>query len=162
MSSSKSKRPHLGRGLESLLGPINLNPSAKKEDSSSPDISKFPVDKELSMSKSDLPISDLCANPFQPRQFWNDEDLRDLSESIKQNGVIQPILVRPTIGGGYEIIAGERRFRAAQMAGLTIVPVLIRQATDEQMLELALVENIHRSDLNPIERARAYQNYLNS
>jgi ParB family chromosome partitioning protein len=160
MSSSKSKRPHLGRGLEALLGPINLNPSQQEQDSIGPDIPKYAVDKELSKSKSELALSDLHPNPFQPRQFWNDEDLKDLAESIKHNGIIQPILVRPTAEGRYQIIAGERRFRAAQMAGLSTVPVMIRHATDEQMLELALVENIHRTDLNPIERANAYKNYL--
>jgi ParB family chromosome partitioning protein len=160
MSSSKSKRPHLGRGLEALLGPINLNPTQQELDAVGPDLSNYPFDKELSKAKSELALSDLHPNPFQPRQFWNDEDLKDLAESIRHNGIIQPILVRPAAEGRYEIIAGERRFRAAQMAGLTTVPVLIRQATDEQMLELALVENIHRTDLNPIERANAYKNYL--
>lgn len=162
MSSSKSKRPHLGRGLESLLGPINLSPSITEQDTSGLDTPKYQPDKELEKSKSELPLSELRPNPFQPRQFWNDEDLHDLAESIKQNGIIQPILVRPAAEGRYEIIAGERRFRAAQLAGLSSVPVLIRQATDEQMLELALVENIHRTDLNPIERANAYKNYLHS
>lgn len=160
MSRSKSKRPHLGRGLEALLGPINLNPSTVDPDSTGPDTSKYPLDKELSKSKSELSVNDLRPNPFQPRQFWNDDDLRDLAESIRHNGIVQPILVRPATEGHYEIIAGERRFRAAQIVGLTTVPVLIRPATDEQMLELALVENIHRSDLNPIERGNAYKNYL--
>lgn len=162
MSSSKSKRPHLGRGLEALLGPINLNPTTKEQDDSYPEISKYPIDRDLSKLKSELSISNLRPNPFQPRKFWNDGDLHDLSESIKQNGVIQPILVRPAEEEKYEIIAGERRCRAAQLAGLITIPVLIRQATDEQMLELALVENIHRADLNPIERANAYKNYLQS
>lgn len=162
MSSSKSKRPHLGRGLEALLGPINLNPSTEDLDTALPETSKYTLDKELSKSKSELPLSELHPNPFQPRQFWNDDDLRDLAESIRHNGIVQPILVRPTAGGHFEIIAGERRFRAAQMVGLTTVPVLIRKATDEQMLELALVENIHRTDLNPIERANAYKNYLHT
>ena len=160
MSSSKSKRPHLGRGLEALLGPINLESPTKETDIASPDISKYPIDKELDASRGELPLADLIPNPFQPRQFWNDEDLKDLAESIKHNGVIQPILVRPVSQGQYEIIAGERRFRAARLAGLETVPVLIRKATDEQMLELALVENIHRTDLNPVERAVAYKKYL--
>lgn len=160
MSSSKSKRPHLGRGLEALLGPINLNPSSHIQDTAGPVDSKYPLDKDLHNAKSELPLTDLHPNPFQPRQVWNEEQLRDLAESIKHNGVIQPILVRPASAGRYEIIAGERRFRAAQLAGLATVPVFIRQATDEQMLELALVENIHRTDLNPIERAAAYKNYL--
>ena len=162
MSSQKNKRPHLGRGLEALLGPINLNSQVKQPETNGQEQNKYPIDKELYKSKSELSISDLRPNPFQPRQFWNESDLHDLAESIKHNGVIQPILVRPSLEGGHEIIAGERRFRAAQMAGLNTVPVLIRNATDEQMLELALVENIHRADLNPIERAKAYRKYLDS
>ena len=162
MSSKKNKKPHLGRGLEALLGPINLNPSETINDPPGPELHKYPLDKDLKDSLSRIPLSDLLPNPFQPRQVWNDQDLHDLSDSIKHNGVIQPILVRPVIDGKYEIIAGERRFRAAQLAGLSEVPVFIRQATDEEMLELALVENIHRADLNPIERAKAYQNFINS
>jgi len=160
MSGSKSKRPHLGRGLDALLGPINLSPLPKEQDQIAQNLHNYNEDRKLEKAKATLSTADLCPNPFQPRQFWNEEDLKDLAESIKHNGVIQPILVRQTTEGRFEVIAGERRLRAAQMVGLTEVPVLVRQATDEQMLELALVENIHRSDLNPIERANAYQNYL--
>jgi ParB family chromosome partitioning protein len=91
---------------------------------------------------------------------WNEEELNELAESIRQNGILQPVVVRPVADDRYEIIAGERRFRAAQLAGLSDIPVMIRQANDRQMLELALVENIHRADLNPVERAMAYQNYI--
>jgi ParB family chromosome partitioning protein len=92
---------------------------------------------------------------------WNEQELAELADSIRANGVIQPIIVRPA-GQGYQLIAGERRFRAARLASLTTIPALVRAATDEQLLEWALVENIHRTDLNPIERAKAYQNYLNT
>ncbi len=160
MSSSKPKKPHLGRGLEALLGPITSNLSEPESDTVPKNDYNFPKDKELEKSKAELPLSAIRPNPYQPRQFWNANELKDLAESIRQNGIIQPILVRPSREGTYEIIAGERRFRAAQMAGLTTVPVMIRAATDEQMLELALVENIHRTDLNPIERAKAYKNYI--
>jgi ParB family chromosome partitioning protein len=162
MSSGKAKRPHLGRGLEALLGPITVVPSEQEQVPVVRDEHKYPQDKELEKSKSELPLSSIRPNPYQPRQFWDENELKELAESIRQNGVIQPILVRPAGDGQYEIIAGERRFRAAQIAGLSAIPVLIRQATEEQMLELALVENIHRADLNPIERAQAYQKYIQS
>lgn len=162
MSSGKAKKPHLGRGLEALLGPITVGPSEQEQVPVVRDEHKYPRDKELEKSKSELPLSSIRPNPYQPRQFWDENELKELAESIRQNGVIQPILVRPAGDGQYEIIAGERRFRAAQIAGLSAIPVLIRQATEEQMLELALVENIHRADLNPIERAQAYQKYIQS
>ena len=154
----KVKKPHLGRGLEALMAPI----TKLKTDSAEKDHKvEFPPDTKLELAKSELPITQIRPNPFQPRTTWNEEKLLGLCESIKTNGIIQPIIVRKT-GDGYQIIAGERRFRAAGMAGLETVPVLVRNATDEEMLELALVENIHRADLNPIERAEAYQNFINS
>ena len=158
----KAKKPHLGRGLEALLGPINLNNTAGSSQSSLAELPKYPPDKELRNARSELELTCLRANPFQPRQVWNEEELLELAESIKSNGIIQPILVRPSSSQDYEIIAGERRFRAARIAGLNKIPVLIREATDEQMMELALVENIHRTDLNPIERANAYRHYLDT
>jgi len=154
--TKKIKKPHLGRGLEALMGPVT-----KLKGDASDKAVNFPPDVKLELAKSELPITQIRANPYQPRTSWNQEQLQELCESIKTNGIIQPIIVRKN-AGGYEIIAGERRFRAAAMAGLQTVPVLVRQATDEEMLELALVENIHRTDLNPIERAKAYLNFINS
>lgn len=119
----------------------------------------FPPDKELRSSLQEIDIEAISPNPYQARTTWNEQELADLAESIKANGIIQPIVVR-RMGPGYQLIAGERRFRAARLASLTTIPALVRQATDEELLELALVENIHRTDLNPIERARAYQNYV--
>jgi ParB family chromosome partitioning protein len=92
---------------------------------------------------------------------WNQQELAELAESIKISGVLQPVLVRP-IGARFEIIAGERRLRAARIATLKTIPAMVRPATDEQMLELALIENIHRTNLNPMERAQAYHNYISS
>jgi ParB family chromosome partitioning protein len=106
-----------------------------------------------------LSVDQISANPYQARTSWNPEDLQELAESIKANGVIQPIIVRP-FQGGFQLIAGERRFRAAQMVGLMKIPAVVRDVTDEQLFEWSLVENIHRRDLNAIERARAYQRYL--
>jgi ParB family chromosome partitioning protein len=158
----KIKRPHLGRGLEALLGSVSF-PSSFSEETAVVNETKpnFPPDNEVEKNKGELQISMIVPNPFQPRTDWNEESLKDLAQSIRSNGILQPIIVRPA-GEHYEIIAGERRYRAAQLAGLSVVPVVVRQATDQQMLELALVENIHRSDLNPIERATAYQNYIST
>lgn len=158
----KGKPKHLGRGLQSLIGPITVSSAEADQLLSNPSAaSNFPPDQELRDSLHELSIDSVSPNPYQARTAWNEQELEELSASIKANGIIQPILVRPT-ASGYEIIAGERRFRATQMASLTTIPALVRTATDEQMLEWSLVENIHRADLNPIERARAYQNYLNS
>lgn len=104
-----------------------------------------------------VPVDSITANPFQPRQKFGDGDLAQLTESIRTNGFVQPIVVRKKEKGGYQIVAGERRWRAAKRLNMTSVPVLIRDATDEQMVELALVENIQREDLNPIDRAKAYR-----
>jgi len=163
MVNKKREKPkHLGRGLASLLGPITLEPDETQQllsDFVTP--VNFPPDKELQDSLREISIDAIFPNPYQPRTVWNQQELADLAESIRTRGVIQPIIVRPA-GTGFELIAGERRFRAAKLASLTTIPALIRQASDEQMLELSLIENIHRADLNPIERAKAYQNYLST
>ncbi|MBA4541925.1 MULTISPECIES: ParB/RepB/Spo0J family partition protein [Thermoactinomyces] len=104
-------------------------------------------------------ITDLRPNPYQPRKHFDDELLQELTESIKQHGIVQPLVVRKSIRG-YEIVAGERRFRAAKAAGLTKVPVVVREFTDDQMMEIALVENLQREDLNPMEVAHAYQKLM--
>jgi ParB family chromosome partitioning protein len=165
MSSEKKEKPrHLGRGLEAIFSPIIFGP-AEAEPTSGETLpvvtSNFPPDKELRASLKEISVDAISPNPYQARTVWNEQELKDLAESIKANGVLQPIIVRP-LGPGYQLIAGERRFRAAQLASLTTIPALVRQATDEQMLEWALVENIHRTNLNPIERAKAYQNYIST
>ena len=163
MAAAKKEKPkHLGRGLASLIGPINMGdidsgagiPIQISEH-------KYPADKELGKSLCEIKLSRIRPNPYQPRSSWNDQELMDLSASISANGVIQPVLLRKS-GNDYELIAGERRFRAAEMASLETIPAIVRKASDAELLELALVENIHRSDLNPLERSKAYQNYLNS
>ncbi|MEP0843238.1 MAG: ParB/RepB/Spo0J family partition protein [Phycisphaerae bacterium] len=106
-----------------------------------------------------IPVDQLRPNPFQPRRDIPPAQLRSLAESIRQSGIIQPLAVRPISERVYEIIAGERRWRAAQLAGLSSVPVTIRAADDQQMLEMALIENIYREDLNAIDRAMAYRRY---
>lgn len=161
--SKKAKRSHLGRGLEALLGSASSAPVSPASDSfkqdSKEEASAFSPDTRMQISQLEIPLSVIKANPYQPRTVWKEEELNELTRSIRENGVIQPIIVRK-IGDKYEIIAGERRFRAAMQAGLSAIPALVRAATDEEMLELALVENIHRSDLNAIERAKAYQRFI--
>lgn len=107
----------------------------------------------------EIPIKDLRPNPYQPRKEFREEALEELKQSILEHGVIQPILVRKSIKG-YDIIAGERRFRAAQLAGLTTIPAVERKFTDQQMMEVALIENLQREDLNPLEIAEAYQKIM--
>ncbi len=107
----------------------------------------------------DLPIEAIAPNPQQPRKDFNDKSLRDLSASMSQSGVLQPVVVR-RLGNGYQLIVGERRWRAAKLAGLTRIPAVVREASDAQSLELALVENLLREDLNPIEEAEGYQRLL--
>lgn len=104
-------------------------------------------------------INELKPNMFQPRKDFDEETISELASSIKEKGILQPLVVR-TISGGYEIIAGERRWRAAQRAGITRVPIIIKEATDREVLELALIENLQREDLNPIEEAVAYQQLI--
>jgi ParB family chromosome partitioning protein len=136
------KRPKgLGRGLDALLG----SDAAVATPPGSPQA---------------LPLSKLRAGKYQPRTRMNPESLAELAESIKAQGVMQPILVRPVDSGLYEIIAGERRFRASQMAGLTEVPVLVKAVPDEAALAMALIENIQREDLNPLEEAQGVQRLI--
>lgn len=163
MNQIKKEKPkHLGRGLESLLGPITSIVSDEKIqipiEASRPN---FPPDKELDKSLREINIDTILANPYQPRTSWDQQELEELAESIRLKGLIQPIVVRPA-GANFELIAGERRLRAARIAGLTAIPAMVRAATDQELLELALIENINRTDLNPIERAKAYQNYINT
>ncbi len=162
MLSGKGAKPrHLGRGLESLLGPMPASDvSAPKDTPETPPAPNFPPDKERDEALRELPLESIGPNPYQARTVWNEEDLAELTESIRANGIIQPIIVRP-FQGRYQLIAGERRFRAAQLAALPAIPALVRAVTDEQLFEWSLVENIHRRDLNAIERAKAYQRYLN-
>ncbi len=161
MAIGKGEKPrHLGRGLESLLGPITADLQAIGQSPPSHQESlTLPIDNTLHDSLLQLSLTAITPNPYQARTVWNEEDLVELSDSIRANGVIQPIIVRP-FQGSYQLIAGERRYRAAQMASLTTIPALVRSVTDEQLFEWSLVENIHRRDLNAIERAKAYQRYV--
>ena len=131
----------LGRGLSSIL----------------PDTKEFEVNNTVAAAISTIPLGKIVANPFQPRKEFDKEALDELAQSIRQQGVITPVTVRKMPDGTYQLIAGERRFRASQLAGLKEIPAYVRVATDNQMMEMALVENIQRENLNAIEVALAYK-----
>jgi ParB family chromosome partitioning protein len=126
------------------------------------DSDKKPPTKLSDRSGQSLPVEFLAPSPFQPRRIFNEDDISELTASVRERGVLQPILVRPnpTQQNHYEIVAGERRWRAAQAARLHEVPVIIRDLSDEGVLEIALVENIQRADLNPLEEASGYQRLI--
>lgn len=107
-----------------------------------------------------LKISELEPNREQPRREFDEKSMAELADSISQHGVLQPLLVRPLFGGGYQIVAGERRWRAARMAGLSEVPAMVREMSDSEVMELALIENLQREDLTPLEESRGYQTLM--
>ncbi len=150
----------LGRGLDALLGDIGLQSGASPHKAPYEGQADSPLGVAQSRRLQTLPIEFLKANPNQPRRHFNKADLEDLAESIKARGLLQPILVRPLGPDLYEIVAGERRWRASQLAMVPDVPVIIRQLSDEAAAEIALIENVQRVDLNPIEEAAAYQRLI--
>ena len=145
----------LGRGLSALMGEIQAEPAAPAEPAAGP----VPPRGEVQ-----LPIEIVRPNPNQPRRHFSTEAMADLAASIREKGILQPLIVRenPKDSGTYEIVAGERRWRAAQMAQLHRVPALIRDFTDTEVLEVAIIENIQRADLSPIEEARGYRALMES
>jgi len=149
--AEEAARNRLGRGLAALIGEVRAEPA---------------VDRGPRLPRR-LPLAFLTPNPNNPRKRFSDDALADLTASIKERGVVQPLIVRPAAGltgerGGdrYEIIAGERRWRAAQKAGLHDVPVIVREANDKESLEIAIIENVQRADLNAVEEARGYQQLI--
>jgi ParB family transcriptional regulator, chromosome partitioning protein len=134
-----SKR--LGRGLDALFTDVDVAVATQSEIS------------------NEANIDELRPNPYQPRKNFAEENLAELANSIQQHGIVQPLIVRKSIRG-YEIVAGERRFRAAKLAGITNVPIVVKEFDDEQMMEIALIENLQREDLNPMEMAYAYQKLM--
>lgn len=144
----QEKRKALGRGLEQLFS----------EDITSFDEIEETIVDEAKKNKEvvDLPLSELRPNPYQPRKIFDDEALNELAASIKTNGVFQPIIVKKTIKG-YDIVAGERRYRASKKAGLTTIPAIVKDFSDEEMMNIALLENLQREDLTAIEEANAYK-----
>jgi len=135
------KRRALGKGLDSLI-PRPHSGSTGEGESGKP---------------REIPVDQIDSNPFQTRSQVNQEQLAELAASIAANGVVQPVLVRPLANGRFQLIAGERRWRASQLAGKTTVPAMLRQVSDEQAMEITIVENLQRADLNPMEQARAFE-----
>lgn len=149
-----SKKPALGRGLGALLQ------SADTDITSKSNLQLSESNHHVVGSVSTIPVAQIEANPFQPRTQFEKEALLELSESIKEHGIIQPVTVRKLGYDKYQLISGERRFRASQIAELTEIPAFIRIANDQEMLEMALVENIQRQDLDAIEIAFSYQKLI--
>ena len=148
----ETKRKALGKGLEQLFSNEMI------------DFDNFEKEIIKETKESDIveiPLTEIRSNPYQPRTYFDEESLREFAESIKVHGVIQPIIVKKSIKG-YEIIAGERRTRASKMAGTETIPAIIRDFNDQDMMEIALVENIQRENLNPIEEAEAFDKIITS
>ncbi len=143
--SDDQSRKRLGRGLAALIGEMDK---------------PQPATAQRIGADSRVPIEFVAPNPRNPRRTFGDAELADLAQSIREHGIVQPVVVRPSSGSRYEIIAGERRWRAAQQAGLTDIPVIIRDVDDRVALELAIIENVQRADLNPVEEALGYQQLI--
>ena len=151
---NNDKRKALGKGLEQLFSEGGL--------SSFQDLEETIVEEaKTNNSIVELPISELRANPYQPRKVFDEVALNELAESIKVHGVFQPIIVKKSIKG-YEIIAGERRFRASKLAGMTTIPAIVKDFTDDEMMQIALLENLQRENLTAIEEAKAYKSIIES
>lgn len=147
----ETKRKALGKGLEQLFSNEVI------------DFDNFEQEIVNSAKSSDIieiPLGEIRSNPYQPRKTFNEESIKELADSIKEYGIVQPIIVKKSVKG-YELIAGERRTKAASLAGLETIPAIIKEFDDQEMMEIALVENIQREDLNPIDEARAYENIIN-
>ncbi|MGO9316460.1 MAG: ParB/RepB/Spo0J family partition protein [Terracidiphilus sp.] len=136
------KRRALGKGLDSLLPRIPAAPAAAESEGGKP---------------LEIPIDQIDRNPFQTRSQLNEEQLGELAASITANGVVQPVLVRPLVNGRFQLIAGERRWKASELAGKKTIPAILRRVSDEQAMEITIVENLQRMDLNPMEQARAFE-----
>jgi ParB family chromosome partitioning protein len=151
VTGNMDKRRALGKGLDSLLPRVNATAAAVSA-APMPHTPDAEVGKPL-----EIPLGEIERNPFQTRVNFDEKLIAELAESITANGVVQPVLVRPLPNGRYQLIAGERRWLASQKAGKATIPAILRQVSDEQAMEITIVENLQRADLNPIEQARAYE-----
>jgi len=157
-------KPVLGRGLSALLGGVSSPPKPEGNvfqaaPAPAPVAKPAPPEPDTRERVQRVPVSRVRPCPFQPRKDFSEESLRELADSIKEQGIVQPLIVRKA-GENFELIAGERRWRAAQIVGLTEIPVLVREADDRAVLELALIENLQRENLNPIEEALGYSQLI--
>ncbi len=146
----ETKRKALGKGLEQLFSNEVINFDNFEKDL---------INEAKTNEIIEIPLSEIRSNPYQPRKTFDEETLKEMAESIKELGIVQPIIVKRSIKG-YELIAGERRTKAARIAGLEKIPAIIKDFNDQEMMEIALVENIQREDLNPIDEATAYENII--
>jgi ParB family chromosome partitioning protein len=147
-TATDPKRRALGKGLDSLFPRVNASAAPAPT-------SAVPVESEAGRPR-EIPLDQIDPNPFQTRSRINEDTLAELAASITANGVVQPILVRPLADGRFQLIAGERRWRASGLAGKKTIPAFLRQVSDEQAMEITIVENLQRADLNPMEQARAF------
>ena len=145
----ETKKKALGKGLEELFSNVAFNIDTLEDN----------IVKEERNSAIEVNLSEVRSNPYQPRKFFDDDALEGLAQSIKEYGVVEPVILKKSIKG-YEIVAGERRCKAAKIAGLSTIPAIIKEFTDEEMMEIALLENIQREDLNPIDTAISISNIL--
>jgi ParB family chromosome partitioning protein len=145
IAAIETKRRALGKGLDSLLPRVQTPAAVAAPDS-----------EAVGGRPREIPLDQIDPNPFQTRSHMNEEQLAELAASITANGVVQPILVRPQANGRFQLIAGERRWRASQLTGKGTIPAILRQVSDEQAMEITIVENLQRTDLNPMEQARAF------
>lgn len=153
MTTSKQNKDALGKGIRSLLGSIDAELK-----SGTGDLKKTVIETATHISR--IPVADIETNPKQPRHDFDEQSLNELAQSIKQHDIIQPVTVSKMANGRYRLISGERRLRASKIAGLKDIPAYIRQANDAQLLELALLENLQREDLNAIEVALSYKRMM--
>lgn len=145
-----SNNKRLGKGLEQLFSNERIDFNNLEENI---------INEATSKDIVEINVDDIRSNPYQPRKTFDTEALNELADSIKEHGVVQPIIVKKSIKG-YELVAGERRTKAAKIAGLSTIPAIIREFNDEEMMEIALIENIQRENLNPIEEALAFENII--
>jgi len=145
----ETRKKALGKGLEELFSNASFTFDNFEEE----------IVKEEKNSTVEIPIEEVRSNPYQPRKTFSDESLNELAQSIREYGVVQPIIVKKSIKG-YELVAGERRTKAAKIAGLVTIPAIVKEFSDEEMMEIALLENIQREDLNPIDEANSIANIL--
>ncbi len=153
--ASAAKRPALGRGLGALLGETRREEAVSRISVSAPGGAAIPLTRETGLAM--LAVAMIEPHPDQPRRHFDEDALEELARSIAARGVIQPVVVRPFGDGRYQLVAGERRWRAAQRARVHEIPAIVRQLDDREVTALALIENLQREDLNPVEEARAYQ-----
>ncbi len=149
MREMETKKKALGKGLEALFSNASFTFDDLEEE----------IVKEEKQNSIEIPLNEIRSNPYQPRKTFNDDSLRELADSIKEYGVVEPIIVKKSIKG-YEIVAGERRTKAAKLAGLETIPAIVKDFSDSDMMEIALLENIQREDLNPIDEAESIANII--